>query len=382
MHEKPLGGRIVTPVFVVCLAVIAFLIYYSVKRLFLGLGATTGMNDGYPWGIWIAYDMVTGSALGCGGYVMALMTYVLNRGHYHPLVRPALLASIFGYSLGGVSILLDLGRYLNIWNLFVPPRMNFHSAMLEVALCVTTYCCVMILEFAPAIAERFKLKKFGEILDRVIFLLIALGVLLPTMHQSSLGTMMFMAGTKLSPLWHTILLPFFFLMTALFIGFSMVVFESTISHRVYRLGDETSLLARIGAILSVFIAVFLLVRLQSLHVGGHLGEAFSGSFYSNMFIIEFMLLLGGMLTLWSRRMRHSAKGLFIAATLILLGGAMYRFNVYLIGYDPGNGWRYFPPVSEQMITFGFIAVEIAAYAFCVKYFPVFSVGHESAAHHS
>ena len=101
-----------------------------------------------------------------------------------------------------------------------------------------------------------------------------------------------------------------------------------------------------------------------------------------MFIIEFMLLLGGMLTLWSRRMRHSAKGLFIAATLILLGGAMYRFNVYLIGYDPGNGWRYFPPVSEQMITFGFIAVEIAAYAFCVKYFPVFSVGHESAAHHS
>ena len=96
MHEKPLGGRIVTPVFVVCLAVIAFLIYYSVKRLFLGLGATTGMNDGYPWGIWIAYDMVTGSALGCGGYVMALMTYVLNRGHYHPLVRPALLASIFG----------------------------------------------------------------------------------------------------------------------------------------------------------------------------------------------------------------------------------------------------------------------------------------------
>ncbi len=107
---KPLGGRIITPFFCFCLLIVCIAGYYVVKRLIFGIGAVSNMNDGFPWGIWIAYDVVVGTAFACGGYVMALLVYVLNKGEYHPLVRPALLASMFGYSLGGASVFLDIGR--------------------------------------------------------------------------------------------------------------------------------------------------------------------------------------------------------------------------------------------------------------------------------
>lgn len=382
MHEtKPLGGKYFTPTFNVCLIIIVIAAIFAGKRYIHGLGAVTNMNDGYPWGIWIAYDVVVSTAFACGGYVMALTVYVLNNGRYHPLVRPALLASMFGYCLAGISVMMDIGRYLNVWRLYLP-GINPHSAMLEVALCITTYCFVMIFEFAPTFVEKWNLKKTGAILDKFIFLLIGLGVLLPTMHQSSLGTMMILAGNKLSPLWHTNILPLFFLASALFMGFSMVIFEGTISSRVYKLGDETNLLSKIGLALAWFIGVYLILRFQDLSARGALGLAFSGTFYALMFWVENLLLLGGMLIMLSRKLRNHPQTLFIAAVLILLGGALYRFNCYIIGYDPGTGWKYFPSVGEQMITYGLIAVEVAGYMLFVKYFPVFSAGHAKAASHS
>ncbi len=376
---KPLGGRILTPTFLVCLLVIGVAGYYTYKRFLLGIGAVANLNDGFPWGLWISYDVVVGSAFACGGYVMALMVYVFNGGRFHPLVRPALLASMFGYCLAGVSVLVDIGRYLNVYNLYLPWQINLHSVMLEVALCITTYCFVMILEFAPAFVEKWKMKRLGAILDKVVFVLIALGVLLPTMHQSSLGTMMLMAGYKLSPLWHTSMLPLLFLFTALFMGFSMVIFEGTLSSRIYRLGDETHLLAKIGKIVAYLIGVYLILRLQNIFVRGAMPEAFSGSFLGNMFLLENALLLGGMFILAYPGYRRSPRPLFIAAVLVLCGGALFRFNTYIIGYDPGTGWQYFPSVGEQMITYGLIALEIAGYMLFVKIFPVFSVHHKHAA---
>ena len=376
---KPLGGRILTPTFLICLLVIGVAGYYTYKRFLLGIGAVANLNDGFPWGLWISYDVVVGSAFACGGYVMALMVYVFNGGHFHPLVRPALLASMFGYSLAGVSVLVDIGRYFNVYNLYLPWQINLHSVMLEVALCITTYVFVMWLEFAPAFVEKWKLKKFGAILDRVVFVLIALGVLLPTMHQSSLGTMMLMAGYKLSPLWHTSTLPLLFLFTALFMGFAMVIFEGMLSSRIYKLGDETHLLAKIGKIIAYLIGVYLILRLQNIFVRGAMPEAFSGSFLGYMFLLENALLLGGMLILAYPGYRHSPRLLFIAAVLVLCGGALFRFNTYIIGYNPGTGWKYFPSIGEQMITYGLIALEIAGYILFVKIFTVFSAGHKSAA---
>lgn len=372
-EAKPLGGRIITPTFLICLVIAGFAAYFIVKRFVFGLGAVANMNDGYPWGIWISYDVVVGTAFACGGYVMALMVYILNKGEFHPLVRPALLASMFGYTLAGVSVFIDIGRYLNAYNLYLPWQMNFHSVMFEVAMCIGTYIFVLWFEFTPAFVEKWKLKNFGKKLNRVIFVFIALGILLPTMHQSSLGTMMLMAGFKLSPLWHSSTLPLLFLLTAIFMGFSMVVFEATIASKVYKLGDETSMLARLAKIISWVLGIYLIIRFQNVFMRGLLPMAFNGSFLSNMFLLENAFLLAGLVILAYPSNRTNPRLLFLSAVAILLGGSLFRFNTYIIGFDPGTGWKYFPSVPELLITFGIVAIEIAGYCLFVKLFPVFSV---------
>ncbi len=140
---RPLGGRIFTLTFSICLIISGIALYFTAKRFIFGIGSIANLNDGYPWGIWIAYDVVVGTAFACGGYVMALLVYVLNKGEYHPLVRPALLASMFGYTLAGVSVFLDIGRYFHAYNLYLPWQMNFHSVMFEVAMCIGTYILVL-----------------------------------------------------------------------------------------------------------------------------------------------------------------------------------------------------------------------------------------------
>lgn len=374
---RPLGGRIFTLTFSICLIISGIALYFTAKRFIFGIGSIANLNDGYPWGIWIAYDVVVGTAFACGGYVMALLVYVLNKGEYHPLVRPALLASMFGYTLAGVSVFLDIGRYFHAYNLYLPWQMNFHSVMFEVAMCIGTYILVLWLEFAPAFTEKWKLEKYRKFLDKIIFALIGLGVLLPTMHQSSLGTMMLMAGFKLDPLWHSSTLPLLFLLTAIIMGFAIVVFEATIASRVYSLGDETSMLAKVSRIMSWVLGFYLVIRLQNVFMRGEMGHAFSGSFLGNMFLLENFLLITGFVILTFLRNNLTPRLLFIAALLILIGGSLFRFNTYIIGYDPGTGWNYFPSVGEQMITYGLIAIEIAAYTLFVKYFPVFSA-HEPA----
>lgn len=380
-EAKPLGGRILTPIFLICLIITGFAVYFTAKRFVYGLGAVSNMNDGFPWGVWIAYDVVVGTAFACGGYVMALLVYILNKGEFHPLVRPALLASMFGYTLAGASVFIDIGRYLNAYNLYLPWQMNFHSVMFEVAMCIGTYIFVLWAEFTPAFVEKWQLKNFGKRLNRVIFIFVALGVLLPTMHQSSLGTMMLMAGFKLSPLWHTSTLPLLFLLTAVFMGFSMVVFEATIASTVYKLGDETSMLSRLAQIIAWVLGIYLIIRFQNIFMRGLLPSAFNGSFLGNMFLLENAFLLAGMAILAYPGNRSNPRLLFLSAVAILLGGSLFRFNTYIIGFDPGTGWKYFPSVPELLITFGLVAIEIAGYSLFVKLFPVFSVHRPAEINH-
>ena len=188
-------------------------------------GTDTG-NPGHfhPFGLWIAFDVVTGTALACGGYGVAILVYILNKGHYSPLVRPALLTSALGYSLAGLGVALDVGRWWALWK--VPLyfwQWNFNSVLLEVALCIMAYTVVLWVELSPAILEQFRdsailpLRRFARatlpILDKISVWVVALGMLLPTMHQSSLGTLMLLANSRLHPLWRTPWLPLLFLVT-------------------------------------------------------------------------------------------------------------------------------------------------------------------------
>ncbi len=373
MHkEEALGTHILTPVFIGAVTIIGLMVIALVFRFIFGLGAVSNMSDGYPWGIWIAYDVVVGSALACGGYVMALVVYVFNKGKYHPLVRPALLASMFGYTMAGVSVIFDIGRYFHAYNLFIPSRMNATSVMLEVALCITIYIMVLWLEFAPAIAEKWNMKRFAKYLDKSIFFLIALGVTLPMMHQSSLGTMMVISGFKLSELWQTNLLPILFLLSAIFMGFAMVIGEASVTSRVYKLGDETNMLTKLAQFLVVILTIFLVIHIQGLFSRGALDTLLDWDYKSTSYVLEILFMVCGLAILATKRLRESPRYLFLGACFVLIGASIFRFNVYLIGYDPGSNWSYFPSIGEQIVTYGLIAFEIAAFTFFVKYFPVFT----------
>lgn len=375
-HEhQPLGGRVLTLPFLICAVLVAIAGVILFQRYTQGLGAASNLNDGYPWGIWVAIDVVIGSAFGCAGYVIALLCYILNRGEYHPLVRPAVLASLFGYGLAGLAVLVDLGRYWNFYHMMLPWYAQPNSVMLEVGLCVATYTLVLVVEFAPAFLERFGIEGLRAKLNKVLWVFIALGVLLPTMHQSSLGTMMVIVGHKLSPLWQSQMLPVFFLLTAILMGFAIVVWESVMTSLNFRRPMETPVLSKLSGLMLVVASLFVVLRFVDLIVRGQIGQIFGGP-QSGWFIAEMVLMVAGLALLIPKANRNRSRALFLSASLLLAAGILYRLNVYLIGFTPAVGpWHYFPSVKEIMVTVGVFALEIALYLLFVKKLPVMHAVH-------
>lgn len=373
-EHEPLGGKLVTKTTVVCAILALIAAFLLAKRMVLGLGSVTNLNNGYPWGIWIAYDVVIGTAFACGGYAMALVCYILNRGEYHPLVRPALLASCFGYTLGGISIVFDLGRWWNAWHILVPKYMQTGSVMFEVALCVMAYILVLWIEFSPAIVSKFAaLRPHRKKLEKVLFVFVALGCLLPSMHQSSLGTLLVVMGYQIHPLWQTPILPLLFLCSAICMGFSIVVFEAVLGSAGFKrsVRHEMDTLGRIARIVQGFMAAYLVLRFGDLIVRGELGAIFTSGLRSLMFVIEIVLFATPVVLFSKAANRTSRQGLFVGAVAMLLGGALYRLDAFLVAYDTGPGWHYFPSVSELLVTIGIIAAEILLYIVFVRVFPVF-----------
>lgn len=377
-HEfKPVGGNLITKPFLVLAALALIGIILMLYRYAAGLGAVTNLSDGYPWGIWITYDVLVGTALGCGGYAMALLVYAFNHWEYHPVVRSAVLTSVFGYTLAGLAIFLDIGRYWNGYKLFLPWTVNFNSVLVEVALCIGAYVVVLWIELLPAILEKSPDNKKAAFwlqrLERWLPVIAAVGILLPTMHQSSLGTLMIIAGHKLSPLWQTGLLPFFFLLSAVTMGFAVTVFESVLSSLAFKRPFETPMLGRISVGMAWVIVVYLAIRFADLLFRG--APVFTSGFQSFMFVLENLLFLVPVLLLVNPGLRQDLRFIFLASISMLLGGALYRFNAFLIGYSPGPGWHYFPAPAEIFITLGIVAVELMAYLYFVKRFPVLPTEH-------
>src|SRR5574337_660135 len=182
MHEtKPLGGKILTKPFLVFTGIALFAALLIIIRYIFGLASVTNMSDGYPWGIWITYDVLIGTALGCGGYAIAILVYILNRWEYHPVVRSAVLTSVFGYSLAGLAIFLDIGRYWNGYKLFLPWTVNFNSVLVEVALCIGAYVVVLWIELLPTVLEgspeNAKAMEWHHRLERWLPVIAAVGIL-------------------------------------------------------------------------------------------------------------------------------------------------------------------------------------------------------------
>ena len=370
MNHVPLRRSLFTPVTLVLAVLAGVAAYYVAIRFMFGLGAVTNLNPGYPWGIWVVVDVVIGTAFGCGGFAMALLVYIFNRGDYHPLVRPALLGGLFGYTLAGLAVVIDLGRYWQAYNLLLPWYAQPNSVMFEVALCVMAYVIVLWVEFAPAFFERFGLTGLRRVLQRYMFLFVALGVLLPSMHQSSLGTLLLVMESQLSPLWFSLWLPLLFVVSALAMGYAVVVFEATVVSEAFDTPSEHHLLSKMSIVVGGILVAFLALRWGDLLSRGVLNLAFAGDLNAGMFWLENALFVGAVLAFLLPAGRASKRATFLGAFALLAGGSLYRLNAYLIAYDPPGNWSYFPSVPELMVTIGIIAFEILLYLIFVKTLPV------------
>lgn len=373
-----------------------------IYRMLFGLGAATHLSNGYPWGIWIGIDVATGVALAAGGFTTAFLAHILHREQYHPLVRPALLTAMLGYTFVALGVMTDLGRFWAMWHVTLPWMWQPNSVLFEVALCVMCYLTVLYIEFLPVVCERFigrvnlpgRLHMLNKSIDRalriadatlgrVMTVFIMLGIMLSCMHQSSLGTLMVITHGKLHAFWHTPALPVLFLLSAFAVGYPMVIFESIIAHRSFRLPGEGNLLSSLGRFIPFTLGVYLAVKLTDLGLRGQLSHLLSAGLYTRLLLAE--LAFGVVLPIVifaTPRLRRQTRWLFLGAAMVVGGVAFNRLNVFLFAYSPlDNRATYLPSVAEIAVTIGAIAMTILIYRAIAINLPVIEqLQHDQHAH--
>ncbi len=338
----------------------------AVVRYSQGLGAATNLSDGRPWGLWISFDVLCGIALAAGGFTLAATVYIFRFKRFYPLLRPTILTAFLGYALAATAVMFDLGLPWRIWHPIV--YWNFHSAMFEVAWCVMTYTTVLALEVSPVVFERFNLQLPLRLIRAITIPLVIAGIILSTMHQSSLGTLFLLVPGRLHALWYTPILPLLFFVSAVAVGLAMVIFESSLSASAFRRRLELDLLSELGGVIPYVLGLYLLLKLGDLTLAGELGLMFEGSAASVLFLLE---IVGGVILpiiLFALpQVRRSRRGLFRSALLVIGGLILNRFNVALFGL---KGALYVPSWMEFAVTVGLVSVGLLVYAFTVQNFPV------------
>src|SRR5215475_12201473 len=292
-------------------------LYGTVVRFVRGLGPSTNLNDQFPWGLWIGFDVLCGVMLAAGGFTLTAAVHIFNIKRLHPIVRPTILTAFLGYVLVCVALMYDLGRPYRIWHPLI--MRNPHSVMFEVAYCVMLYTTVLSLEFAPIVLERFNLHKPLKIIRGILIPLVIGGCILSTLHQSSLGTVYLIMPEKLHPFWYTPLLPVFFFISAIAVGLAMTIFESSLSAKHFGQQLELPILQELGRVLAVVLCVYAILRLEDLVHRGVLQQLVTGAYarYETLlFLLELALALAAPLALLAfRRVRNSPGGLYLAAVL-------------------------------------------------------------------
>ncbi len=372
---------------------------FAAVRLVFGLATVTNLTDQYPWGIWIAIDVATGVALAAGGFTTAAIAHIFHRGSYHSIVRPALLSALLGYTFVVLGLLFDLGKYYNVWHPMLPPMWSGNSVLFEVGMCVMTYLTVLYLEFVPIVTERWmgrmrlpgalsRLDRAAEALlrladrfaNRVMGVLIIAGVVLSCLHQSSLGSLMLIAPSKMHALWFTPILPLLFLLSAISVGYPVVMLESFLSARAFHREPEMPILSRLGRILPVILAIYVAFKIGDLLIRGTAGALLAFDFPAFMFIAEITIgALVPIAILVSERRRNSPRALFAAALCVIAGVVLNRVNVFLVAYTPLYATKaYLPSVGEISVSVGLFAALMLAYRWVVSTFPVLAAETDGA----
>ena len=364
-------GRLLTPFNVISLLIMLTAAVILVVRFAYGLGAVTNLDQRFPWGLWIGFDVVTGVALAGGAYVLTFLVYILRLEQYRPIVRVTILNGFLAYVFYAGALVLDLGRPWNIINPIIGNKFGYNSVLFLVSWHFMLYMIAQFMEFSPAIANWLGWMRVEKALHMLTLGAVIFGISLSILHQSGLGGLIVAAGEKISPLWQTPWIGFLFLTSAIIMGFSIVVFEGAVT--VLGLGRrlELHLYRRLAKVLRWVLVFYLLVRFGDLWYRGALGAiATETTARSTMFLIENALFAIPVIVLFHRRWRHSAKLLFLSAACLLLAGAVLRFNGLIVGYTPSAGYVYFPSVIELLVSIGLLAVEAVGFIYIVKRFPV------------
>ncbi len=390
MIPAPVKHKFLTPgVFVLIIIALNGLVFLALRFIF-GIGSVTNLDDVTPWGLWIGVDVAAGVALAAGGFTSAALGHVMHREEYKIIVRPALLTAMLGYTFVAFAVFTDIGRFYYIWHPLI--MWNGNSALFEVGICVMIYLTVLYIEFLPLVTERFigrvnlpdtfaflnksidkTLRYLDSRLSITMFIFIIAGVVLSTLHQSSLGTLMIIAGQKMHPLWQTPILPLLFLLSAIAVGFPMVIFESLIASRSFKMKPEMHVLSRLGGMISPIIGIYLAFKIGDVFIRETFKYILVFDSTSWMFISEMGLMFAAFFLFLSRKITNSPLGLFIASSLVIAGVLLNRINNFIVAYQPYyNPVRYFPSVGEISVTLGCIALLVLAYRAVVMIFPVIS----------
>ncbi len=351
-------------------------LYSTYVRVLYGLGGSTNLSDRFPWGLWIGFDVLCGVGLAAGGFTLAAAVHIFNLERYKPVARPAILTAFLGYVLVIVALLFDLGRPYRIWHALI--MWNPRSVMFEVAWCVMLYTTVLFLEFLPAVFERLGWRSPLKALRGVMIPLVILGVILSTLHQSSLGSLYLIVPAKLHPLWYTPILPVLFFISAITVGLAMTIFESWHSSRAFGRQLELPLLAGLGRVLAVSLMVYLVVRFLDLAQRGVLRMALERRTESHLFVLEICLTVLPMLLLFRRHIRWNPRALYACSVMVIFGFIANRLNVSVTGMEAGSGVSYVPRWTEVALTLSIVAAGFAVFRLAARYLPVFEQEKQEA----
>ena len=338
----------------------------AIARLIFGLGATTNLSDGIPWGFWIGFDVMGGVALAAGGFVITATVYIFKREEFHPIVRPAVLTAFLGYVAVIIGLLFDLGLPWHIWR----PMVNWqhHSVLFEVAWCVMLYTTVLLLEFSPVPLESTsRYAKIRTFLIKIRMPLVITGIALSTLHQSSLGSLFLIMPYRLHPLWYSPIMPILFFVSAIGLGFMMVIFESMTTSYLYKKPPETHLISKLGKGARWVLLLYLVLRFADLAYRGKLGFAGGAEWQVRLFWIEIALsAFLPMVFLFIPKIRNTTSGQWTIATMGVVGFVLNRISTGGLAQIRMGAPFYIPAWSELAVSAGVVAGAALVFLFAIE----------------
>lgn len=341
----------------------------GVYRLAAGLGPTTNLNDAYPWGLWIGFDLFMVAFSG-GAFTLAAIVYILQMHEFHPAIRPTVLTGLVGYSSVLLILIMDLGRWDRFYHFIIYPNIN--SALFEVSWCILLYTTVLISEFSPVVLERLGSRRTLSLVKKLTIPLVIIGVTLSTLHQSSLGSLFVVMSERLHPLWHTPIIPLLFFISSVAAGLAMVIGGATVSKWVFKRTLRRELVGELAWFLPWVLSFYLVVKLGELLAVNEISLLFSGDSYSQLFWAELVLGVVIPTLIFSfRTARCNRLWALIGSALVLLGVFLNRFDATWFALKPVEGFTYTPHWMEIAIQVGVLAGAVLVYTLVGRYFPLF-----------